>query len=223
MPSLNEVVTEVRGRLGDPSEAELPMPQIARAIEGALREFSRFYPETLALTLDLVADQSEYALPDGVVGVSEAATVGGMDSMTDLPMPWDRLWTADALDYWRDVHVDYMRPKVIEPSFQVLDGEPPTLRMIPAPTRSGKLALVVEKIAEVETMSRTVVEGVIQWAEGDCLEYIGRKRSKSVTDIPTATGRLKLSDGSDLRREGREQKRQQECEWGAGSTVIDGG
>lgn len=229
MPTKNEIATEVRGRLGDPSEAELPSTQVDRAVDGALREFSRYYPEVVEVSLVLVAGQSEYELPAGSLEVSEAAHDARSPFHPDAmgiprnayPGPSD-----EHFDRWRGLHDDYtVRRDEIEPELQVIarTGQPPVLRIIPTPKHGGTMALVVDIIRDSDSLTETETEGVVNWAEGDCLEYIGRKRSKSVTDIPTATGRLKLSDGKDLRDEGRDQKKDQACSWGVGATVIEGG
>lgn len=233
MPTMNDVVTEVRGRLGDPSEAELPETQINRAVEGSLREFSRHHPTTVEVQVILIAGKAEYVLPSGSLEVAESADssvyereyLTGSDSLA-LGIPHNAYQPEDSFAHWRRIHNDYSRVRpTIESDLQVFDQNDGTclLRIIPAPPVAGTLLLVVERIREVTVLTRRQVEGLVQWAEGDCLEFIGRKRSKSVTDIPTATGRLKLSDGKDLRDEGADLKYKQECKWGSGATVIEGG
>lgn len=228
MPSLENLEAEVRGRLGDPSEAELPSEQIARAIQGALREFSRFYPETQEVALTLVAGQSDYPLPQGTLEVEEHGTHERSPFYYDHEYEWDfpvydPRHNPDAYDYWRRVHDDYTRRGELELELQVLEGDPPLLRVFPTPDIERPLVVVVEKMRDLSSISPRDREGVVQWAQGDCLEYIGRKRSKSVTDIPTATGRLRLSDGADLRQEGGALKSKQEIRWGACATVVSGG
>jgi hypothetical protein len=232
MPTIEALATEIRGRLGDPSEAELPSAQITRAVEGALREFSRHYPETVEVSVSLSVGVSEYPLPAGTVDVSESAS-DGLPYTLDFPTSefgFTRPGVDEGdLDFWRAIGRDYLYGRGdLELDLQVIEtgdeeSPAPVLRIIPTPALAGTLALVVEKVRDPVKLTRKDVEGLVQWAEGDCMEYIGRKRSKSVTDVPTATGRLKLSDGQDLREEGRKQKEKQESKWGTGATVIEGG
>lgn len=223
MPQLAEVQREIRGRLGDPSEAGLPSTQIDDAINGALREFSRYYPERIEHTLSVVEGVGEYDLPEGVIEVSEHAWRGEPETRFGF-VEYGPVHNRDAYPYWRNLHADALqRRDDLDPEFQVFDGSPPVLRMIPTPASSGTLVLVLEKVPTIERIPRDEAENIIQWAQGDCLEYIGRKRSKSVQQVPTATGTLKLSDGADLREEGCRLKEAVEESWGRGATVIDGG
>lgn len=227
MPQLVDVQNEIRGRLGDPSEAQLPSTQVDNAINGALREFSRYVPERLEYIIAVIEGTNEYDLPEGVIEVTEHAWRG--ESMEPLGF---REYTpvrnyqkdTDAYPYWRNFHSDTLRHRDdVGPEFQVFDGSPPVLRIIPTPEMSGSLVLTLEKIPSLGRVPGDETENIVQWAVGDCLEYIGRKRSKSVQQIPTATGTLKLSDGADLRQEGCDLKDSVESSWGCGATVIDGG
>lgn len=225
MPSQEQLEQKVRGRLGDPSEAELPSTQIENALEGALREFASFEPVRVEHTITLVAGQSEYPLPTGTVEVDEF--VARDESEITFPGFTEFSPTSvhpDHYPFWRGIHSDYLFARgEVDPDLQVLDGDPPTLRIIPAPEHAGTLLLVLDRVPEVTTLPAHTAEAIIQWAVGDCLEYIGRKRSKPVTKIPTATGRLELDDGAKLREEGCELKAKVESKWGSGASTVVGG
>jgi hypothetical protein len=230
MPTVQDIKAEVRERLGDPSEEMLPPSQIVNAINAGLREFSRYRPEKFEHTLLLQKGVADYDLPAGVIGVSEWA-VGPLDML--YKFPWEFEW----------LHVEeqpYVLPKRTERlqqhklddfranelpdfTFQVFPGDPARLRMSPTPRWDLRAALVLQKPVRMESLSDRDVELLLMFVMGECLVYLARRRSKSVTQIPTATGALKLDDGSSFRTEGQRLKRDFARAMGHGAGVILGG
>jgi hypothetical protein len=223
-----QLVAEVRGRLGDPPAATLPDPQIVRSIAAALREFSRYSAEVFEHRLDLSAGRTDYALP---IGTTDVVSLSVQDPLR-LPLaheflgvlqyeapntdPWQRMYERG----WAEREVRVMEPQMISMG----DEEtPPVVRIRPEPSRAFVAVLELERPRTLGDMSTSDIEALLLYIMGDCLEFIGRKRSKSITQIPTATGTLKLDDGSRFRREGFFLKREFEKRMGASASAVTQG
>lgn len=224
-----EVLAEIRRRLGDPPEAQLPTEQVEVSLSAALREFSRYRPIKESLSLQFVAGVSEYDAPDdGIFAVEDVAVLP--NAALGLFMD-PELWEAEPYSefedgslMWDRIRKDYLLTKeYIEPDVQLIPGTPPKFRIHPAPVCDGKAELRVKRLVTLETLKESDLEHVIRYAHGDCLEYLGRKRSKSVKKVPTATGQLHLDDGYALRREGRELKEEFRRALGGEATIVGRG
>lgn len=206
MPLTTQDVAEIiRGRLGDPPVEELPAEQVNRAIEAALREFSRYRPRFEQVSITLEKGRADYVLPEGVSDVAEVwviptGVVFG-EALDPLAMMMEGL-TEDILDKLRRAGIQPMTDFIWE--WDVIPGNPPTLRVYPTPNTGPFTALVLmeRNVTQVEELEDREVELIVEYAMGDCMEYVGRKRSKTVRQVPTATGKLVLDDGKDLREEG---------------------
>lgn len=220
-----QLETEVRGRLGDPPEATLPAAQIQRAIAAALREFSRYRPLHEDTTIQIVADQSDYDVEDGVIGAElvawwpegvwpELDEIGRMEAAqrTVAKGFWDRLYEG--------MHAERLETPY---ECEVIPGTPTKIRILPTPDCAMTAALQLQRARTLEQLTDWEAEILILYIEGDCEEYIGLKRSKSVMQIPTATGALKLDDGSKLRIEGARKKREFSKRLGGGASVATAG
>lgn len=212
-----EALEEVRGRLGDPPEAELPTAQVERALTAGLREFSRYKPRTWSVVIDLVAGQQDYLLPEGAEGVSE--------SLVQVP----DLAQRELVELYSLLGLDAMSMVDEQDGFfwgmEVIPGEGVnTLRLYPAPPMNLRATFKVERaITDISEVREVDAETLFLYMEGECMEYLGLKRSKSVKQVPTATGILKLDDGLNHRTEGRQKKKEFHQRLGQGASIIVAG
>jgi hypothetical protein len=230
---------ELRTRLGEPSEASLPDEQLDAALTGALREYSRHRPRWANATLDVVAGQDTYPLP---ANAEEVSDVWARPSLDVLQLPFDALSVAGVQGF--PIHsfgaLNLLYPTklstgflddLVRMGFTPMDDavwetrvdvaqDPPVLVITPVPQRDLTLAFKVEFSRAAVDVPEKDADLLLLYAEGDCLEFIGRKRSKSVKQIPTATGSLRLDNGAELRLEGRQLKKDFAAKLGTGATVV---
>lgn len=228
---LDALKAELRGRLGDLSEAQLPDTQTSRALSAALREFSRYKKRDTPTLIQISSNQYDYPLPAGTTAVRDLfafptwlfwANVDPLALSIQLPtlttLGLMTLIGVKPIDNWP---TDW---QIIPPDTTATPPvETPTLRLLNLPDVPAILFLLVQKPLTVTDLSEDECEHILLFAKGDCLEWLGMKRSKPVKRVPTATGNLLLDDGKDLRAEGRALKKEFRALLGTGATVIDAG
>lgn len=222
----DDLKVELRSRLGDPSVAELPDAQVGHALEAALREFSRFRPSQEFVQLSLSARASSFPLPAGVTGVSDLwimpAGLGVLDPLqfrlAILGYDYAALYELGA--YAAD---DLALSWEVEQR-QDEQGEPlaPLLTLFPPPAFDAVGFMRAERTRTWSSVGEQDKEALLTYARGESLEYIGRKRSRSVTKIPTAAGTLSLNTGFNDRADGKQFKKDFYHMMGGGATVALG-
>lgn len=231
MLNRSEVVAEIRRRLGDPPVSQLPEEQVEASLDAALREFSRYRPVKMTVSLQFEQGVEEYDAPDGVFAVEDVAVLpnAALELFTD-PEFWDpEFWDVnfryeDGTEVFDRVRKDVLlKREVLQPDVQVIPGTPPKFRVFPAPSMDARAELRVKMRVDLGTLQESDLEHVLRYAQGECLEYIGRSRAKSVRKVPTATGQLHLDDGYALRREGRELKEEFRRLLGGDASVVGRG
>jgi len=222
----DDLKVELRSRLGDPSVAELPDAQVEHALDAALREFSRFRPSQEFVQLSLAARGTTYPLPAGVTGVSDLWMMpigsGVLDPLQfKLALASYEVETLYALGaYAAD---DLALAWEVEQR-QGTDGSelPPVLTLFPPPAFDAVAFMRAERTRTWENVGPQEKEALLTYARGEALEYIGRKRSRSVNKIPTAAGTLSLNTGYNDRADGRQFKKDFYAMMGGGATVALG-
>lgn len=236
MPRTQDLENEVRVRLGNPPETELPSAQVTIAVTAALREFSRYRPRLASHTLALASGRAEYPLPAGAFGVHEIVPER---MLYRTGMPWEvmpsgvdpagvMLTEAEvALDPWnvmenslRAARDDAGFLTEVLPPEEDAEGATPTLRLIPTPTRAARVKLVLEMEVEAATVARTDTELLLLYARAECLQFRGIKRNKTVWSIPTATGKLVLDTGEKFLALAAQMREEFDCKMGQGATVM---
>lgn len=227
---LDALAQEIRTRLGDLSQAALPGAALDAALAAAVREYSRFRPLHQNVTVQLAQNVDTYALPSGCIELDDVwvrpLAGAGLDpffSGSGVPYVPAQLATNRApTDFYEDVVRMGYTP--IDDAFALVEvdpaQDPPLLRVSPVPQFAAEVRAVGAFVRPVASIPAADAELLLLYVRGDCLEYVGTKRSKSVERIPTATGSLKLSDGSDLRAEGARLKAEFYCKMGGGLTAV---
>lgn len=223
--NVDSLKNELRTRLGDPSPAELPDTAVEAALKSALAEFSRYRPRKGHVELAMKRGVDRYPLPAGVAGATSIwvlPTAAGLyfDPLALLPgislgeLALYGFHTFDDLAWSWDVE-------------QAVDGEgnaaAPLLVIDPVPDFDGAAVVETETPHTWDSVGPADENALLTWARGEALEYIGRKRSKSVTRIPTASGQLTLNTGYNDRADGRQLKKDFCDMMGGGATVVDKG
>lgn len=216
------VEQEIRRRLGDLPVAQLPAEQVSAALDAALREFSRYRPLKDTASLRILTGVNSYGAPDGSYAVEDYAFMpdAAIGLFVEDPMFWQQ-YESDG-DRWNNLRKEMLLYKSdIEPDVQIVPtATGPEIRIFPTPSHNGKAEVRVRILRAIEDVNESDLEHIMRYAQGDCLEYIGRKRAKSVTKVPTATGQLHLDDGKELREEGCELKKKFHESLGGGATAL---
>jgi hypothetical protein len=228
---VNALSTELRGRLGDLTEDQLPSAQITRALAAALREFSKYRKMGTPTMLQISTEVYDYPLPVGTTAVTDLfayptwlfwqnvdplnlsiqlPTLSTMGLMTLIGIKPIDLWPTD----WTIIPPD----ATASPPTTL-----PTLRLYNLPDVPALLFLRVQRPLGYTELTDAECEMLMLFAKGECLEYLGLRRSKPVKRVPTAAGSLLLDDGKDLRADGRQCKQDFYAQIGRGATVLDAG
>lgn len=226
MLNWSEVVAEIRRRLGDPPVTKLPEEQVEASLDAALREFSRYRPVKRTVSLQFKQGVEEYDAPYGVFAVEDVVVLpdAAIGLFTDPEFLDVNFRYEDGTEFFDRVRKDVLlKREVLQPDVQVIPGTPPKFRVFPAPSMDARAELRVKMRVDIDTLQESDLEHVLRYAQGECLEYIGRSRAKSVRKVPTATGQLHLDDGYALRREGRELKEEFRRLLGGDASVVGRG
>lgn len=227
----DELITELRGRMGDLSEAQLPETQLSRALGAALRELARYKKRDTPSMLNLSASVFDYEIPAGTVAVRDMYVFptyllwSNIDPlMLTLQLPTLSMEGLLALVGIKPVEHWPMETQVIPPD---TTAAPPrtitTLRFLSIPDVASTVFFLARTPLGYADLTDEDQESLLLWAKGDCYEYLGLKRSKPVKRIPTAAGNVLLDDGVDLRKEGKAMKKEFAAQLGSGATVIERG
>lgn len=229
MADRSTVETQIRLRLGNPPVAQLPQEMVTEALDAALREFSRYVPVMDTASFDVTAGVDEYDLPEKTFDVEDFVVLPNeaRGLFVEQPESYDPN-TGELVDQFHNMSDRYdqmykdvfLTKQDIYPDVQVLEGSPPKARIFPAPEKNGVAHIRVLMDVLITDLKGADLENIYKYAEAVCLDFIGRKRSKSVTKVPTATGQLHLDDGKDLRAEARLLKHEFHEYLGCGATVI---
>lgn len=230
MPLLSEaeLKAEVRGRLGDPSITELPDAQLDRAFLGGLREFSRFRPIFEAFEFTTEPGVSDYLCPEGTVEVTSLWTVeeGFQISPGEIlleGLPPEELFAELERLGFDPADNAFWDWQVLQPTTAENPDPVPVLRVHPTPDYVFSVLARASKLSEFKNITERDQETLMLHMQGDCMVHMGMKRSTAVRRIPTATGILHLDDGSALRSEGRQLKKEFRKRLGDGATVVQAG
>lgn len=229
--NLDQLKEELRGRMGELSEAQLPDTQATRALKAALREFSRYRKRDTPMLINLAPNVYDYPLPEGTTAVADIfvfPTFLFWQNVDPLALSI-KLPTLTTLGFMTIIGV---KPIDTWPAgTQIIAPDPlanppqtaPTLRLLSLPDVTAIMFLRAQTPLTYESLSEDECEHVLKFARGECLEWIGMRRSKPVKKVPTATGALTLDDGKDMRMEGRALKDEFRRDLGMGATVLDAG
>ena len=213
------LIQQIRTELGSPLESELSTDAIDLALTNAVKQYARFRPKERMVPLVLRPDMTRYAL-DNVVRVreliTEPSTRGSeMDAFSALSLLSNpSLITVRSM--WAD---SVMRLEEFDWVYQ--DGE---LHVSPAPTTEmHALARVVVPLQETD-VPLLAEDAIKEYALGECMCFMGRKRNKKITEVPTSSGMIRFDDGAELRREGEAKKQDAMRQFGGtdGSAVVIG-
>lgn len=199
MAILEEVVDDVRERLGNVEDAKLPGDQIERAIESGLREFARYLPIRRQTEITLVKDQYEYEVPEGAIGVYKFDVKHATINTTDpFQLSFEGEYAFPSFDEFLDQMVD--EAQVVQTStVPTLILSPELVFGVPRFSDSYRLFVTLEYARSLDQLSDREVESMVNYVLGDCLMYLSNRRSKAVVRIPTATGYLTLDQGETFR------------------------
>jgi hypothetical protein len=215
---LDAVKTEIRGRLGDPNTSDLPAEELDRAVAASLREVSRYKPLRKQVSIALIEGQEDYTLEEGAI-LAVRVTAG---RTSPLFVPRDVIRKEDQWDREYRAQVDERASRYTFLGWVVQTSEGPVLRISPEPpvdlTAVAEICFV-RTVDDLDDVSDR--ESLVMYGMAECLEFMGRKRNKKVRQIPTATGVLKLDDGADFLREGKELKEEFRCRMGQHLTLIE--
>lgn len=223
----DSLVTELRTRLGDPSESALPPEQLDYAVEEALREYSRYVPMGSFHVFDLLTGVSTYDLPEGVEHVDDlwvrTGTVAG-DAYGDFFAFMASLsYGLPQSGYEMLSEQNFTPSRELGWSLIVTAGSPPVLSISPEPLVDYKAVAELSSPRGWSNVGEEARAHLLRYAMAVSLEYIGLRRSKSIVQIPTATGSLKLANGHVEREEARRLRSEFRRLLGAGATTVAGG
>ena len=96
------------------------------------------------------------------------------------------------------------------------------IRLIPAPDTKGTAVYEASILHTLETVPDKDKQTFLLWVQAICMEVMGRKRRKKITEVPTGSGSIKLDDGTSLRQEAMVLKEQFKKKLGFGLPMIKG-
>ncbi len=236
MPGRDRVnaTREVRGRLGDLAEDELPDEQIQRSLDAGERELSRYAPTALDYAVQVTPEVTDYAVPGdpAAVRLITRAAFFHLDSSSfgaSRPVPFGgtgrEVSGGDSLSaqWWVLLTFNGVMDRLESyQGAQLLGGSPPQIRFSPVPAVSEMVAVTLEYPKTPEEMTPIEYQHFLDWVMGDCQEYRGRQRDKRVRVIMTGAGQLRLDSGRQLLAEGRLLKKKALLALGQGSTFVAG-
>lgn len=218
LETLTQLVSEVREELGNPLDSEISDASIQSAITKAVNEYSRFKPRKELVTLNIVAGQQTYPLPDDVIRVSDLAYCDMVE------------WNAHLGDLYPDIS-KLDNPSLLTMLYQKVEGLSERLGhtwevidrniiLSPVPSSSGFLIYVANKAHTLETVPQYHKELLKKFILGECMIRLGRSRNKKITSVPTVNGSIKFDAGKDWRVEGEILKQEFYKELGSNATVV---
>ena len=204
MAALGDVKEWVRGRLGDVEETKLPDEQVELSLDAALREFARYHPLTQQVEITLSTGTTDYDLPAGALKVL-SFDVKDVTLNTNDPfaLQMGGFYKTEGLDEWLDEMVESAQV------FQTATGPkvrllPSLLMGVPVYTQAHRVYCEVTFARAIDQLTDEELEHIILFAMGECLQYLGTRRSKPVVVIPTANGALRLDTGKAFTDKGKE-------------------
>lgn len=226
-----ELQQELRGQMGDMTEAQLPDTQVTRALAKALREFGRYRKRDTPVMFDISPNVYDYPLPDGVVAVKDFFVYPAYlfwenvdPLMLSLRLPTLTIMGLMTIVGIKPIENWPLDVQIIPPDTTATPPvTTPTLRLLSLPDVPAIMFCFTQTQLTYTDLTDEEQQALLMWAKGDCLEWLGLKRSKPVKRIPTAAGNLLLDDGKELRLEGRELKQEFHAQLGRGATVLDRG
>lgn len=197
-----EVLAEVRTRLGNPSENDLPDTAIESALKSALAEFSRHRPREEVRIIDIVPGQAEYELPDNLVGVRDVA-IGLVGQSSRLP--WDPY---PDIEEFLNPSLLYMLKQQLG-HFRLMYGydwevSENILRILPAPKSSGKLAYLGLFPRTLQQIPKRDFETFMLGVQGYTKRIWADRWNRKVQSVPTAQGRIEFNSGARFKEEGEQ-------------------
>ena len=220
----SDLKTELRERLGSPSEAKLPETELDRSLKSALREWGRWKPVHGLINFTLQPRITEYPLVGGntvrdiadyyvmPVGVLYPLYVDPlMPIVSGIPTDLWRELDKRGLLYGRDVFWTIELDK---------SATPPVLRITPEPMAIFQVYLRVSMAPTWANLDDSDAEILLLYAEAECLNYMALRRNKSVRSVPTATGSLKLDDGNMLFEQAKMKRKEFRDRMGGHATVL---
>lgn len=206
--TLIQLRDEVRMILGSPSKKELDDAQVDYAIQDTISVYTRYRPIKVTNSLSLVADTQDYTLPNDIIGVSEVITdtTGiGLDPIVGVEI-------SHSIEVINDLLAKRGRTDGswhFEPSSHKL-----TIYNVPVYSTTGYyIGLKSHTVSSIPDKDKHLI---MRYAEGVCKVMMGTGRAKRMTKIPTyyyrggsaESGMMQLDDGTRLRSEGEDIKKE---------------
>lgn len=210
---LNDLKAKLTRRLGSPSVSDLPDEVKTDALESARKEFSRYRPYLDNEYVSVEAGVTDYELSNDVQDVSEGYALPSS-------LSYDVLLTIDAVATEALLAAGGVSLADMGWSWSVIPGSPSIFRLEIEPIAAAELLLTTESLREWEDLSEKDENAILTWAQAEALEYIGRKRNKSISKIPTAVGQLTLNTGYNDRADGFRMREEFRRMMGQGATVL---
>lgn len=207
-------------------KVELFDDQLKAAIESARRWFAAKKGVQGSATLNIVAGQSEYELPDGVDTVQDIAFAASSldvglgffpflweDGFYPVPFGFGGTSATGLVPESGGLYSSIVQTlQYLETAKRILNAEADwrqegrKLYVWPIPRNASKILLTVKSnLIVLEQLSERDHDLVKRWALADAKYRVGRVRSKYKSGFPTAQGHEQL-DGEDLIAEAKEEK-----------------
>lgn len=212
----NALVQEIRCDIGSPLESEIDNSVIEKAIDKAVARYSQFSPKKEYRVIHIQPNKQSYNVPDDVVDVTEVVyALHGICGFS------------------RDVYADlsvFDNPSLLSILLQKIEHYAEMMGnwweyadgvlTIPLPSSSGLLlyeASLNRTLADIPAKHYEIFKDYIR---GECMLYMGRKRNKKVTKVPTMSGTIEFDSGIELRAEGYRLQRKFEEAMGANCSAV---
>jgi len=184
-----DLIQKLRGKIGSPSESEIDSNTLGSAIDSAVWEYSKYKPKKVYASFDTEKDVAEVSLLEkigsSVIEVFDCCWDPiGSYSDTDLyALPEYGEVSLSGINVFHNPSIVVQIQQKFEAFKQHFGGDwdffDGTLRLIPAPTVSGKkvgvIAACEKPLSEIPARDEDVL---LLWAEGEAEGILASKRTR---------------------------------------------
>lgn len=218
--SREDLKADLVGRLGDPTDEEVPDAQLERALSQGIRDLNRFTPVMLSgrVTLDLVPGTNTYPLPVGVTGVSDLWLLPTGVLFAQIVDPYDLLRTGLPHEAFAQLE----KLGLTRTDMAIWDHQldttvsPPMLTIQPVPQRIASLLVTCTRDRLLSDCTEEHQLSILDFAQSHVCTYLAQRRAmNSVRSLPTPAGVIRFDDAAALRQMAKDL-------WQAGAEGLGG-
>lgn len=224
MASQSELALQLRSRMGDPTDEQLPDSQIELALDAAVRAFSEQRPGFTWYQFTSVIGQGVYPIPNNIIDVTEIWGTPGSVEVGDLFDPALLLLLRspllDAMNVQDELARRGFRPSDITIWDWHVSTADSTLTVWPIPETEIYWIIKGSTAVDYPDLAPQDIERLFLYAMAICLEYMAFRRNRPVTRIPTAVGSIHLDNGALYLETATRFREQFYAQLGKGATTV---